>query len=71
MQKPFDYRITKDQRVIISRGGAQVMILGGPRAQQLIAKLGAGDDSDQELLARATGHYRQGNERAGKESPKR
>lgn len=64
---PFEYRITKSGLVQISRGGQQVVTVAGPRAEQLIAKLGVDDDTDQQLLARATGNYRRGNERQGKQ----
>lgn len=70
MINPFDYRITKDNRVLIYRSEALIMTLGGDRAGRLIAKLGVDDATDQELLARATGNYKQGNERSGKRSPK-
>ena len=39
------------------------MELGGKKAAALIPKLGRNDDTDQQLLARATGNYRHGNER--------
>lgn len=60
---PFDYRITKSGTLIISRNGRTVMELGGKKAAGLIPKLGCGEDSDQQLLARVTGNYRRGNER--------
>lgn len=60
---PFSYRITKDGRVLISRGGRQVTVVAGSAAAALIAKLGADPDQDQQLLARVTGNYRRGNER--------
>lgn len=60
---PFDYRITKSGMLIILRDGRIVMELGGRTAAALIPKLGRSDDSDQQLLARATGNYRHGNER--------
>ncbi|GAB3766850.1 hypothetical protein [Microlunatus parietis] len=62
---PFDYRITKDGRVLISRGGRQVSVVAGNAAAALIGKLGLDADQDQQLLARATGNYRRGNERRG------
>lgn len=64
---PFEYRITKSGLVQISRDGHLVVTVAGPRAEQLIAKLGADDDTDQQLLARVTGNYRRGNERLGKQ----
>ncbi|SMX79430.1 hypothetical protein [Brevibacterium antiquum] len=60
---PFDYRITKSGMLIIVRDGRTVMELGGQKAAALIPKLGRGHDFDQQLLARATGNYRRGNER--------
>jgi hypothetical protein len=60
---PFDYRITQDGRVLVSRGGRLVVILAGSTADRLVARLGQDDETDQALLARATGDYRRGNER--------
>ncbi|UZD63498.1 hypothetical protein [Brevibacterium sp. JSBI002] len=60
---PFDYQVTKSGVLLIRRGGRTVMQLGGRRAGALIPKLGRDDDTDQQLLARATGNYRHGNKR--------
>jgi len=60
---PFDYRITKDGLVLISRGGRLVVAVAGSKADRLVALLGSSEPEDQELLARATGNYRRGNER--------
>ena len=62
---PFSYRITKDGRVLVSRGGRLVVTVAGARAERLVAELGDSDELDQQLLARATGNYRRGNERRG------
>lgn len=68
MDDPFSYRVTKDGKVLISRGGRMIMTLGGSRARRLIAQLEtATNDADEQLaLARITGNYRRGNERDGK-----
>lgn len=68
MDDPFSYRVTKDDKVLISRGGRMIMTLGGDRARRLIAQLeNATDDAEEQLaLARITGNYRRGNERHGK-----
>lgn len=68
-EDPFDWRTTKDGQVFISRGGRQVMVVGGAKAQRLIAglenALARGDEAAaQHLLARATGNYKRGNERS-------
>ncbi|WP_277208966.1 hypothetical protein [Isoptericola croceus] len=59
---PFDYRVTKDGRVLVSRGGRLVVVVSGAKADRLVALLGRDETRDQELLARATGNYRRGNE---------
>ena len=60
---PFGYRITKDGRILVSRGGRLIVTVAGAKAERLVALLGADESSDQQLLARATGNYRRGNER--------
>ena len=62
---PFDYRVTKQGGVMVSRGGRVVLTVGGSDAARLVVALQRADDSQvQHLLARATGNYRRGNERA-------
>jgi hypothetical protein len=62
---PFDYRATKQGAVIVSRGGRVVLTVGGGGAARLIVALQRADDSRaQHLLARVSGDYRRGNERA-------
>ena len=61
---PFDYRETKSGELMISRGGRVVVTLGGKRAAALLKSLYKADESGaQLLLAKATGNYKQGNER--------
>ena len=61
---PFEWRATRDGGVRVSRGGREVTVIGGRDAQRLVAKLErASAEEAQHLLARATGHYRHGNER--------
>jgi len=62
--EPFTFRVTKAGQVLVSRGGRQVVTVSGASAERLIPLLGVDDQTDQELLARATGSYRRGNERA-------
>jgi hypothetical protein len=62
----FAYRITKDGRVRISHDGRHVVTVAGPAARALIPALqGADPEAEQLLLARATGNFKRGNERAG------
>ena len=61
---PFAYRVTKDGRVLIDRGGRTVRVVAGKDALALASKLALADaDGVQQLLARATGNYRRGTER--------
>lgn len=63
---PFDWRITKDGQVLVSRRGRLVTTVRGSVAGQLIAKLDRVTELEaQQLLARATGNYKRGNERHG------
>ncbi|CAL9494203.1 hypothetical protein SUDANB95_03280 [Actinosynnema sp. ALI-1.44] len=61
---PFDWRVTKDGQVLVSRGGRTVTTVRGTAATRLITALDRADaDGAQQLLARATGNYKRGNER--------
>jgi hypothetical protein len=61
---PFRYAVTKDGRVRISWRSRVVTTLAGTGAARLIASLAAADDERiQQLLARATGNSKRGNER--------
>ncbi len=62
---PFDWQLTKDGSVRIFRGGRLVTTVRGASAHRLAAKLDrAGVAAVHQLLARATGNYRRGNERS-------
>ena len=48
----------------ISRDGRVVTTLAGPAASRFLARVGnLGEDDAQQLMARATGNYKRGNER--------
>lgn len=63
---PFEWTQTKAGKLMIYRSGELVMIISPEKAAPILAKLGLDDDTDQQVLARATGQYRMGNERMGK-----
>ncbi len=64
MDLGFEWQVTKSGQVRISRAGRVVTTVRGASAQRLLARLaGASDDEAQQLLARATGNYKRGNER--------
>ncbi|MDQ6883192.1 MAG: hypothetical protein M3077_02975 [Candidatus Dormibacteraeota bacterium] len=62
---PFEYRVTKDGKLMISRAGRRVGVVAGTASEQLRKRLTETSDKQavQILLARATGHYRHGTER--------
>jgi hypothetical protein len=60
----FSWRRTKDGRVRISREGRVVTTLRRGAAERFIRRVEAADEpTQQQLMARATGNYRRGNER--------
>ncbi len=61
---PFSYRVTKDERVLVDRGGRRIAVIAGRQGRRLTAELAnaSSAQAQQLLLARATGHYRHGNE---------
>ncbi len=65
VEDPFSHRVTKDAKVLVSRGGRLVVTLAGNDAKKAIAAIEAARDEAavQQALARATGNYRRGNER--------
>jgi hypothetical protein len=64
MSLGFSWSATKDGRVRIAREGRQVTTLAGDDARRFLSRVeGASPDAAQQLMARATGNYRRGNER--------
>lgn len=60
----FTYRITKDGNVLISWQGRVVTTIARRNAAKLVMRLETADRREvQHLLARATGHFKHGNER--------
>ncbi len=63
-REQFSYRTTKEGRVRVAFHGRHVVTLAGSEAQRLNSRLeGADDERTQLLLAKATGHFKHGNER--------
>ena len=69
-ENPFEWTKTKAGKLMIYRGGDLVMIVSPDKATPILSKLGRDPETDQQVLARATGQYRIGNERMGKSVPK-
>ncbi len=61
---PFDWQVTKAGTVLVFRDGRQIVTVRGKAGDKLAAQLERADErAAQQLLARATGHYKHGNER--------
>jgi len=70
-EEVFTYRITKDGKVFISSHGKHVTSLAGKQASIFIAKIADAEGKDTQLImAKATGHYKHGNDRIAKQSNK-
>ena len=64
----FSYEV-EGTAVVIYHHGRRATALRGSAAERFLAEVERRDP--QQLMARATGNYKRGNERAGKRSPKR
>ena len=64
----FSYRTTKDGKVFISWHGRQVTILKGREAGRFISEIESlNAEQAQLLMARVTGNFKRGNERAAQD----
>jgi len=65
MKNPFQYKITKNGKVLIYRNHKLIKIVKGKWSQDFINSCqGLDDESIQLSLAKVTGHYKHGNEKA-------
>jgi hypothetical protein len=64
----FAYQARSDGSVVITHHRRVAATLRGGRATRFLAEVERGDP--QEVMARWTGNYRRGNERAGKRHPR-
>jgi hypothetical protein len=67
-EKPFSYRERKDGTVAVYWRRIPATTLGGKLAENFLAAAAeAGEDELQLLMAKATGNFKRGDERPGKE----
>lgn len=68
LEEVFSYQAVKDDKVLLFWKGKQVKILKDREARTFIAKIiGLDEEGKQLLMAKATGHFKHGNERIAKE----
>lgn len=67
-EEVFSYRAAKDGKVLIAWHGKQVTILKGKQAEKFLASIAmAADDKQKQLvMAKVTGNFKRGNEKASK-----
>ncbi|MGH4027421.1 hypothetical protein ACQB60_00640 [Actinomycetota bacterium Odt1-20B] len=64
----FTYDVRGDGTVVITHGPRTASTLRGPRASEFLAEVESGDA--QLVMARWTGNYKRGNERAARRHPR-
>ena len=64
-EAPFNYRVTKNNTVLIDYKGKQIKILKGKDAEKILEKIKIAEDeiAVQLILAKITGNFKRGNER--------
>lgn len=62
--EPFSYLTRADGTIVIRYHGAPVTLLRGKSADRFVTRMDAADSAGaQQLMARATGNFKRGNER--------
>ena len=64
----FDYEVRRDGEVVVTHHGRPATRLRGARAAEFVDEVEAGDA--QQVMARWTGNYKRGNERAARQHPR-
>ncbi len=64
----FEYDVQRGGDVVITHHGKRATVLRGPRAQEFVDEVESGDP--QQVMARWTGNYKRGNERAARQHPR-
>ncbi len=65
----FGYRVTKDRKVFITWNGKHVTTLSGNKADVFVTNISCKEGKEAQLImAKATGHFKHGNEKMGKRS---
>lgn len=63
----FSYRVSKDKKVFISWYEKEVKILKGKESEMFLAKIERADSFEAQLImAKITGNFKRGNEKANK-----
>ena len=67
----FAYEMRRGGDVVITHHGKRATVLRGARADEFVDEVASGDESSrQHVMARWTGNYKRGNERAAREHPR-
>lgn len=63
-ESPFDYKVTKANKVMIYWENRQIKVLSEKETNRFLSRISGKDEFDIQLeLAKVTGHFKHGNER--------
>ena len=66
-EEVFTYRVSKDNKIFISWHGRQVTILSGKESEKFLKRIEHADHKAAQLImAKVTGNFKRGNEKANK-----
>lgn len=68
MDEPFEYQVTKDQKVLIYWNNQLVVTLANEKARKFLRQIESAGAAPQLIMARFTGNFKRGNEREGKDA---
>ena len=66
----FTYRVSKKGEIEIRHRGRVAAVLRGMAASEFLVEVEAGFAAGQQAMARVTGNYKRGNERAARHHPR-
>jgi hypothetical protein len=67
-EEPFSYRVSKDNLVFLCWKGKQVTILKGKESERFLQRISHADTKEAQLMmAKVTGNFKRGNEKANKQ----
>jgi hypothetical protein len=68
----FAFEVRRGGDVVITHHGKRATVLRGARADEFVDEVEGGHESSrQQVMARWTGNYKRGNERAAREHPRK
>lgn len=67
-EEPFSYQSLKDDKVFLLFHGKRVTVLSGDKARRFVEAINGLDGKEAQLfMAKATGHFKHGNEKSNRQ----